>query len=208
MVIFGTQQHSKRFCQGTRCQKCTNNENSVRLTEKEAIENINKKLDGKHITFQGFVGGKYINASTYLILKCDKCGYIRDTCTYHNLICSNCNCPHCETFSLEEEIKDLLKNNEIDYVFNKKYKILNKLQLDFYIPSKKIAIECQGGQHFKPVKWFGGEENFKKQIERDELKKKLCEENGIKLLYYSNLHIDYPYEVYEDKEELLKEILL
>lgn len=32
-------------------------------------------------------------------------------------------------------------------------------------------------------------------------------EHGIKLLYYSNLHIDYPYKVYEDKEELLKEIV-
>lgn len=34
-----------------------------------------------------------------------------------------------------------------------------------------------------------------------------CDEHGIKLLYYSDLGIEYPYKVYEDKEELLKEIL-
>jgi len=37
-------------------------------------------------------------------------------------------------------------------------------------------------------------------------KKKLCEENGISLLYFSNLGIEYPYKVFEDKDKLLKEI--
>ena len=35
---------------------------------------------------------------------------------------------------------------------------------------------------------------------------RLCKENGIKLLYYSNLGISYPYEVFENKNILLKEI--
>jgi hypothetical protein len=44
-------------------------------------------------------------------------------------------------------------------------------------------------------------------IERDKLKKQLCDEHHIRLLYYSNLGIEYPYEVFEDKEKLLNEIL-
>ena len=78
--------------------------------------------------------------------------------------------------------------------------------LDFYLPQYSIGIECQGGQHFKSVEWFGGKDGFIKTKERDERKRKLCEENGIKLLYYSNLGIEYPYEVFEDKEKLLEEI--
>ena len=39
---------------------------------------------------------------------------------------------------------------------------------------------------------------------RDENKKKLCEENGVKLLYYSNFSINFPYEVITDKNKLLK----
>ena len=52
-----------------------------------------------------------------------------------------------------------------------------------------------------------GEEKFKYRIENDNRKRKLCEENGVKLLYYSNLGIEYPYFVFENKEELLKEII-
>jgi hypothetical protein len=57
--------------------------------------------------------------------------------------------------------------------------------LDFYLPEYNIAIECQGMQHYKPVKLFGGEEQFIKQIALDKNKRELCEKNGIKILYYS-----------------------
>ena len=49
-----------------------------------------------------------------------------------------------------------------------------------------MAIECQGIQHFKPVNFFGGEEYFIKTIERDNIKQKLCENNGIKIIYFTN----------------------
>lgn len=35
----------------------------------------------------------------------------------------------------------------------------------------------------EPVKFFGGQEAFIKNQERDQRKKKLCEENGVKLLF-------------------------
>lgn len=47
---------------------------------------------------------------------------------------------------------------------------------------------------------------FESTVFRDTKKRKLCKENGILLLYYSNLGIEYPYEVYENKEELLNKI--
>lgn len=78
--------------------------------------------------------------------------------------------------------------------------------MDFYLPKYNIGIECQGGQHFKVVDHFGGEEGFKQRKELDERKRKLCDENGVNLLYYSNLGIDYPYYVIESKDELLESI--
>jgi hypothetical protein len=71
-----------------------------------------------------------------------------------------------------------------------------------------IAIECQGEQHFgfSSSSKFFGEEKYEKIIQYDKKKAQLCEENGVKLLYYSNLGIEYPYEVFEDKEKLLEEI--
>ena len=84
---------------------------------------------------------------------------------------------------------------------------LKGLELDFYIPDKNVAIECQGVQHFKPVEIFGVEEAFKYRIDNDRAKRKLCKENGVSLLYYSNLGIEYPYKVFENKKELLKEMV-
>ena len=43
-------------------------------------------------------------------------------------------------------------------------------------------------------------------IERDLNKHKLCLKHGITTLFYSNLGIDYPYKIYENKKKLLKEI--
>ena len=75
-----------------------------------------------------------------------------------------------------------------------------------------MAIECQGKQHFEPVDFAGKGEKwafneFIKTRERDNKKEKLCEKNNTKILYYSDLCIiDYPYKIFENKTELLKEI--
>ena len=53
---------------------------------------------------------------------------------------------------------------------------------------------------------FGGEDFYKLTIERDAAKKRLCEEHGIRLLYYSNAYVDYPYPVFESLRLLLKAI--
>ena len=41
---------------------------------------------------------------------------------------------------------------------------------------------------------------------RDELKKRLCKEHGIEIIYFSNLRIHYPYFVLEDLGQLLEAI--
>lgn len=58
-----------------------------------------------------------------------------------------------------------------------------QMSYDIFITGLNIAIEYQGKQHFEPVDFFGGEEGYKKTVERDKLKRKLSEENGIKLVY-------------------------
>ena len=73
----------------------------------------------------------------------------------------------------------------------------------------KIAIECQGRQHFEPVLDFGGEKSFKETIERDKKKLILCKENGIKLLYYDSEHNHTEFlgeKVYNNENNIIKEI--
>jgi hypothetical protein len=43
-------------------------------------------------------------------------------------------------------------------------------------------LEHQGGQHYRPVTAFGGDEALRRGLERDAIKKRLCEENGVLLV--------------------------
>ena len=85
---------------------------------------------------------------------------------------------------METEVARYLK----DFKTIEQYKEdwLKGLTLDFFMPEYNIAIECQGGQHFEPCEYFGGNETYEKQRKRDEIKKNLCENKGVKILYFSN----------------------
>ena len=122
-------------------------------------------------------------------------------------------CPFCNMSKLEQEIMNFLNDNNIKFIFqaNKStLEWLDKLTLDFYLPDYNAAIECQGEQHFGRTKNTSSiftDEKINQVKKRDKLKRQLCEDNEIKLLYYSNLKIEYPYHVFEDKNELLTEII-
>ena len=59
---------------------------------------------------------------------------------------------------------------------------LGKQHLDIWIPELKIGIEYHGAQHDRPVDFFGGQEAYEKNVERDNRKKALCIENGVQLI--------------------------
>ena len=80
--------------------------------------------------------------------------------------------------------------NAIEYNYNiepqktfdwLKYK--KNLFIDYYLPDYNIGIEYQGEQHFVPIERFGGLKDFELRQKRDEIKKRLCEEHGIKMFY-------------------------
>ena len=115
-------------------------------------------------------------------------------------------CPKCKQSKLENEIMQFLSKNKIEYETQQKFDWLDQQSLDFYLPKYNVGIECQGIQHFQEVNFFGGEEGFKETVKRDNIKRALCESHGIKLLYYSDLGIEYPYKVYEDIDEMFNDI--
>lgn len=106
-------------------------------------------------------------------------------------------CQRCNMSKLEYEVMKELNEINIKYVHqaNKKTIVwLGNLRLDFYLPEYNVAIECQGEQHFSPVD-FGGkgkeysEYEYEKLKKRDEIKKQLCEEHNVRLLYYTKRKI-------------------
>ena len=60
---------------------------------------------------------------------------------------------------------------------------LSPQHLDFYLPNYNLAVEYMGAQHYKPVDYFGGQEQLKQTQQRDQRKRTLCMKMGIELVY-------------------------
>ena len=172
------------------CQKCQYN---GKVSNEEALEKIKHKCELLEYEFLGFNNpqNRYDGKNTRLILKCLKCGYTWNTTIYANFINQVIKCRGCtNNWHLERVVETTLKENEIRYEMQKKFKWMkNKivLSLDFFLPDYDIGIECQGRQHFVPVEKYGGVPGFEDTKIRDGIKKKCCNEHGIKLLYFTEL---------------------
>lgn len=140
-----------------------------------------KKIHGDKYNYSKV---EYINALTKVCIICPKHGEFWQTPGAH--LWGN-NCPKCVESHLENDVRVLLEQNSIKYEKEKLFDWLGKQRLDFYLPDYNIAIECQGVQHFKPIKHFGGNDKFEYTQKMDELKYKLCFINGVDILYFSNI---------------------
>lgn len=172
--------------------KCKICEFNGKETNENAIKTIEDKCKLLNYSFLGFDNefNRYINKSTKLILKCNKCGYIWKTTKYQafkTMVITCRNCTNC--WKMEKEVKYALDTYKIKYEEQKRFQWLKHkqlLSLDFYIPKLNIAIECQGKQHFEPMECFGGEASFNKTNTRDKIKNSLCNENGVKIIYFND----------------------
>ena len=115
-----------------------------------------------------------------------------------------------------EMVQQLYPKSSVIYQYRPEFLHIGSRQLsyDVYICKQKIAIEYQGKQHYEPVEIFGGSDGFKKQRERDELKRFLSKKNGVKLVYINYWEditqdllrekIENDYDAMEDIREHLK----
>lgn len=76
---------------------------------------------------------------------------------------------------------------------------LSGLELDFYVPSHKLAFEFDGKQHFEYVSHFHeSEDSFESQKARDAKKDELCKKNLVRLI-----RIKYDFEFSKENIQLL-----
>ena len=174
-----------------------------RITTDEFIERA-KKVHGDKYDYSF---ADYKDMATKTKIKCKKCGRVFLQ-TPNNHINQKNGCPFCKSSKLENEVEETLIKNNIAYIREAGKKVLpwiGKQRLDFYLVKHKIGIECQGIQHYEPVKEFGGEARFRKQIESDNEKKKLCDENNVRLLYYTKYNT-FGKNILKNKKSLIERI--
>lgn len=116
----------------------------------------------------------------------------------------------CKTSKGNLTIRNFLQEHKINFIqeysFTDLY-VSNKhtpLRFDFALFKDQhliCLIEYNGRQHYEPIDFFGGEENFKKQQKNDKLKIEYCNNHQIKLYI-----IDYTQDIITEMEKIINEI--
>ena len=193
-------QEPNSHLRGFGCKKCANEikKNIVR-------ENFIKRCNEIHNNKYDYSKASYDGWNEKICTICPEHGEFWQTGGAHLM---GAGCPTCSKSKLENELIKIFVESNIKFINSAKFNWLGRQHLDFYLPDYNIAVECQGEEHFKSIDFFGGKDEFININKRDINKNILCKENGIKLLYYSNLNYDKFLEekLYRNKEELLKEI--
>lgn len=126
---------------------------------------------------------EYISYKTPILHRCKIDGYKWYACP-SNILCGT-GCPQCKASRGEREISHWLNEHLIIFETQKTFndcKNKKMLPFDFYLPQHNMCIEYDGEQHYHSIDFFGGEEKFKKTIERDKIKTNYCLANNIQLL--------------------------
>ena len=160
----------------TRCPRCYG---SISPTPEEFVEkmyNINPNIE---------ILDDYVDNKTKLKCRCLLCDGIFHMKSSH--LISGHGCRHCTCSIGENRIRQFLDLYNIGYepqkFFDDLKGVRNRvLTFDFYLPEYNLLIEFQGKQHEKPIKYFGGEEQFKIQQEHDKRKREYAKLHNVNLL--------------------------
>ena len=156
---------------GRWCKRCVHK-------EKLMIDNIRETIRQK--------GGiclskKYYNHQSKLKIQCNKCHNIWYA-RYYN-IHSGCWCPICSSGKTERLCREYIENKTRLKFPKIKPDWLQGLELDGFCKDLNLAFEYNGEQHYKKHRRFHkNKQDFLDQIKRDRLKRKLCKNQGIKLI--------------------------
>lgn len=200
------------------CPKCREDKRRKKNSDRfwKQIEEIYKHRDYTILN-----RNELINSESKLRIKCNKHENIFYPMVM-NVISVHCGCPICSTSRMEESIRTSLLKNKIETDQQKRFNWLRnpktnkQLPLDFYLPDYNIAIECQGEQHFMKMFYENlGVENPEQHLldvqYRDYIKRELCKENGVNLIYFlSKNHVQYLHNIenqyFTNKTDLLNYI--
>lgn len=177
--------------QGYGCLTCSyiNNGYKFRHSQEDIIVKF-IKIHGNYYNYDQLL---YTGIDNKVIIICPIHGEFKQTPYLHM---KGYGCPKCSSSKGEKSLIKIFQKNNISFHHQYKLPIYN-YRYDFYLPCYNLLIEFHGGQHFKPVKWFGGEEGFLKNKERDSIKKSLAREYKIPIIYFTYKHFRMPKEQFE-----------
>ena len=128
----------------------------------------------------------FLTVNKKMKFKCLQCGHIWMAKPNNLITGERSGCPMCNVSKGEKRIKEILKNENIDYIYQKEFNGLigingGKLSFDFYISSFNCLIEYQGEFHDGKAR-HQTENKLLKQQEHDRRKREYAKQHNINLL--------------------------
>lgn len=162
------------------CPKCGGNK------QKNTIDFINesKEIHGDRFDYSNVT---YTNAHGIINIFCNEHKENFFIPAFHHLKgrgCIICSTENNSSYAVQR-IENKLSEYNIKFSREHKFddcKNILPLRFDFFIESLNLCIEYDGAQHYKPVKHWGGDDEFEIIKKRDVIKNKYCEDNNINLL--------------------------
>lgn len=186
---------------GTMCPVCAKlAKGPNRLSTSEFII----KAKQVHGNFYNYDKVNYVLSSEKVTITCPIHGDFEMTPNKHLM---GENCPKCVASKGERFVNKCLSilnvNFESEYILKFENILRNHFRIDFavYVNKKIYLIEYNGIQHYQASDYFGGEEKFKEQLQRDNILRDFVLKNSDK---YELLEIDYRYNKYTIITKILK----
>lgn len=183
------------FLKGYGCEECKG-------TKKGKINNeyfINKAKE-QHNNYYDYSLVFVSKAQVKVKIICPKHGVFEQTPNSHT---KGQGCPTCNFSKGELKILNYLKNNDIEYLHQHKFKdckYKRQLSFDFYLPKNNICIEYNGEYHYNSYEKRKGQRGLELVQKRDQIKREFCQEKGIILL-------EIPYWNFKNLEDILNSSL-
>ena len=191
---------------GGGCKECA--KDVIKIKERDTLEEFIEKARKIHGDKYDYSKVEYVNSQTKVCIICPEHGefLMRPNCHLNGQNCHKCN----RRNQTEMKIYSIIKEHFPDAIYHyRNTNIIENLEIDIFIPSKRCAIEVDGSQHFKPNSFFGGYKQFLKQCENDVRKFELCKKNNIPIFYYTNLKhypSNYLDKIYRNIDDIIIKI--
>jgi len=169
---------------GGGCKRCADKMNGFNC--RKSVEQFVIDAVSEHGGDYNYTMVNYTNAHIHIMIWCKMCQKFFWQTPHNHL--HGCGCPSCRHKRAERRTSMWLTYNTFKYETQWTYTDLvgmseyRRLSYDFYLPEHNTLIECDGGQHFKAVDWFGGDVGYKRQQEHDRRKTQYAIDNNIKLI--------------------------
>ncbi len=191
-VVIICKKHDKEFLMkpvhhkaGCGCPECAKEatRNSTVSNKADFIKKARSLHGKKAYEYDNVV---YISSRTPVAIVCNDCGNTFEQTPNKHL--AGCGCPVCAESMGEQEIRKWLLDHKLDFQAQKTFddcRMDRPLPFDFFIPSRFIAIEFDGKQHFLPLGFFSedeAEENLQRIQTSDKIKTDYCKAKNIRLI--------------------------